>query len=41
MRRAGKGTVQRGPTFEQYRDELEKLYDREGDAVSGNELILP
>lgn len=41
MRRAGKGTVQRGPTLEQYSDELEKLYDREGDAVSGNELILP
>ncbi|KAL8917524.1 MAG: hypothetical protein Q9172_005812 [Xanthocarpia lactea] len=41
MRRAGKGTVQRGPTLEQYKDELDKLYIREGDAVLGNELVLP
>ncbi|KAL8902865.1 MAG: hypothetical protein Q9207_004330 [Kuettlingeria erythrocarpa] len=41
MRRAGKGTVQRGPTLEQYKDELDKLYIREGDAVPGNELVLP
>ncbi|KAL9017855.1 MAG: hypothetical protein Q9185_004803 [Variospora sp. 1 TL-2023] len=41
MRRAGKGTVQRGPTLEQYKDELDELYIREGDAVPGNELVLP
>ncbi|KAI4287402.1 MAG: hypothetical protein L6R35_003344 [Caloplaca aegaea] len=41
MPRAGKGTVQRGPSLEQYKDELDKLYIREGDAVPGNELVLP
>ena len=41
MRRAGKGTVQRGPTLELYKDALDALYEREGDAVPGNELVLP
>ena len=41
MRRAGKGTVQRGPTLELYKDALDTLYAREGDAVPGNELVLP
>ena len=33
MQRAGKGTVQRGPTLDLYRDELDALYDRAGDRV--------
>lgn len=41
MRRAGKGTVQRGPTVDLYRAALDVLYAREGDAVPGNELVLP
>ena len=41
MRRAGKGTVQRGPTLELYKEALDALYAREGDAVPGNELVLP
>ncbi|KAL8841961.1 MAG: hypothetical protein Q9176_002898 [Flavoplaca citrina] len=41
MRRAGKGTVQRGPTLQLYKDKLDQLYEREGDAVPGNELVLP
>ncbi len=41
MRRAGKGTVQRGPTLALYKDALDALYEREGDTVSGNELVLP
>ena len=41
MRRAGKGTVQRGPALELYKDALDALYAREGDAVPGNELVLP
>ena len=39
--RAGKGTVQRGPTLELYKDALDALYEREGDGVPGNELVLP
>ena len=41
MRRAGKGTVQRAATLESYKDVLNALYAREGDSVSGNELVLP
>ena len=41
MRRAGKGTIQRGPTLELYQDALDALYAREGDTVPGNELVLP
>ncbi|KAI4277762.1 MAG: hypothetical protein LQ337_001520 [Flavoplaca oasis] len=41
MRRAGKGTVQRGPTLQLYKGKLDQLYEREGDAVPGNELVLP
>ncbi|KAL8673514.1 MAG: hypothetical protein Q9168_002071 [Polycauliona sp. 1 TL-2023] len=41
MRRAGKGTVQRGPTLQLYTDELDQLYTREGDVIPGNELVLP
>lgn len=41
MRRAGKGTVQRGPTLGHYKRELDILYDREGDEVPGNEMVLP
>ena len=41
MRRAGKGTVQRGPTLELYKDKFDELYAREGDTVPGNELVLP
>lgn len=41
MRRAGKGTVQRGPTLTLYKEALDALYEREGDAVPGNELVLP
>ena len=41
MRRAGKGTVQRAPTLDLYKDALDALYAREGDAVPGNELVLP
>ena len=41
MRRAGKGTVQRGPTVELYKDALDALYAREGDTLLGNELFLP
>ena len=33
MQRAGKGTVQRAPTLELYRDELNALYDKAGDRV--------
>lgn len=40
MRRAGKGTVQRGPTLELYKDALDTLYAREGDTVPENESIL-
>lgn len=35
MRRAGKGTVQRGPTLALYKDALDALYEREGDAIPG------
>ena len=41
FRRAGKGTVQRRPTLMLYKDELDELYSHAGDAVPGNELILP
>lgn len=41
MRRAVKGTVQRGPTLEHYKRELDILYDREGDEIPGNEMVLP
>ena len=41
MRRAGKATVQRGPMLQLYKDKLDQLYEREGDAVPGNELVLP
>ncbi|KAL8971945.1 MAG: hypothetical protein Q9183_000808 [Haloplaca sp. 2 TL-2023] len=41
MQRAGKGTVQRGPTLQLYKHKLDQLYEREGDAVLGNELVLP
>lgn len=40
MRRAGKGTVQRGPTLALYKDAIDALYEREGDAIPGHELIL-
>ena len=40
MRRAGKGTVQRGPTLELYKEALDAFYTREGDVVPGNELVL-
>jgi len=41
MKRAGRGTVQRGPTLELQKDALDRLCRREGDAVPGNESILP
>ena len=41
MRRAGKGTVQRGPTVQLYKNELDALYAREGDLLLENELVLP
>lgn len=41
MRRADKGTVQRGPTLELYKNALDELYAREGDALPDNELVLP
>ena len=39
--RAGKGTVQRAPTLELYKAEIDQLYENEGDAIAGNEMILP
>lgn len=41
MRYAGKGTVQRGPTVEQYKTVLDDLYTRHGDCAPGNDLALP
>ena len=41
MRRAGKGTVQRRPTLELYKNTLDGLYARKGDALPSNELVLP
>ena len=41
MQRSGKGTVQRGPTLQLYKSKLDQLYEREGDTVLGNELVLP
>lgn len=41
MQRAGKGTVQRAPTLQFYKDDIDALYAREGDPVPGNELVLP
>ena len=41
MQRAGKGTVQRARTLEVYKDALNVLYAREGDAVPGNAMALP
>ena len=41
MRRAGKGTVQRAATLELYKGALDALYLGEGDAMPGNELVLP
>lgn len=39
MQRAGKGTVQRAPTLELYRDELDALYDRAGDRLSASTYV--
>lgn len=41
MQRAGKGTVQRHPTLQAYKDAINALYTREGDSVPHNELVLP
>ncbi|KAL8721901.1 MAG: hypothetical protein Q9225_001497 [Loekoesia sp. 1 TL-2023] len=41
MLRAGKGTIQRSLTLELYKDVLDDLYNREGDAFLGNELSNP
>jgi hypothetical protein len=37
MQRAGKGTVQRAPTLEIYRDALNALYDSAGDSLSSEQ----
>ena len=41
MQRAGKGTVQRAPTLQMYKDTINALYAREGDSVPDNALRLP
>jgi len=41
IRRTGKGTVQRASTLEMYKDTLDELYAREGDAMPENQLVLP
>lgn len=41
MRRAGKGTVQRGPTLELYKDALDALYAREGDVIPEKTPAVP
>ena len=41
MQRARKGTVQRTPPLQAYKDAINALYIREGDSVPHNELVLP
>ena len=41
MLRAGKGSVQRAPTLQLYEKALDEMYAREGDALPGNEMVLP